>query len=60
MKCNTTRHRQNRSKFSRMRKVVHNFFERDDNRNKANNYKTDRQTTKKIHARYIKKFVHEI
>ena len=31
MKCNTTRHRQNESKFSRMRKVVHTFFERDDN-----------------------------
>ena len=43
-----------------MRKVVHNCFERDDNRIKANNYKTERQTTKKIHARYIKKFVHEI
>ena len=60
MKCNTTRHRQNGSTFSRMRKVVHNFFEKDDNRIKANNYKTERKTTNKIHARYIKKFVHEI
>ena len=29
MKCNTTRHRKNGSKFSRMRKVVHPFFVRD-------------------------------
>ena len=31
MKCNTTRHRKNGSKFSRMRNVAHTFFERDDN-----------------------------
>ena len=31
MKCNTTRHRQNESKFSRMRKAVNTLFERDDN-----------------------------
>ena len=31
MNCNTTRHRQNGSKCSRMRNVAHTFFERDDN-----------------------------